>query len=76
MIRLLVLFALLIAAPAAAQDRAAVERQYRTWLETEIRPLAKARGVSDRVFADALGNVTPDWDLPGLVPPGSGRDVP
>jgi lytic murein transglycosylase len=28
------------------------------------------------VFSRALGGVTPDWDIPGLVPPGSKGDTP
>ena len=67
---------LMLAMPAVAQDRGAVERQFRQWIETDIRPAARARGVSDAVIDGALGSVRPDWDLPGLVPPGSGRDVP
>jgi lytic murein transglycosylase len=71
MIRALLLFALLCASPAAAQNRAQVEGQFRTWLEQTIWPAAKAKGVSRRTFEGAFDGVALDWDLPDLVPPGT-----
>ncbi|MEY1555618.1 lytic murein transglycosylase [Yoonia sp. R2331] len=65
-----VILALLIAAPAAAQDRAPVEAQFQTWLEEVIWPAAEERGVSRATFEATLGNVTLNWDLPSLAPPG------
>ena len=72
MIRLL-LIALLALAPAglAAQDRAAVERQFQSWLDREIWPRAKSQGVTRGVFEAAFNGVTLDWDLPDLEPPGA-----
>ncbi len=72
----LVALCLICATPAAAQDRAAVERQFRGWLQHEIWPLARAKGVSRRTFKDALATVHPNWDLPDLVPPGSRPATP
>ncbi|MBS0126438.1 lytic murein transglycosylase [Thetidibacter halocola] len=71
MIRALLLLALLCASPAAAQNRAQVEGQFRTWLEQSIWPAAKAKGVSRRTFEGAFDGVALDWDLPDLVPPGT-----
>ncbi len=78
LVRILVaLVALAFAAtPVAALDRAAVERQFRSWLSTDIWPEAQAAGVSQASFERALGNVSIDWDLPELVPPGTTPSPP
>jgi lytic murein transglycosylase len=73
--RLLLLLALL-AAPVAAQDRAAVEAQFRGWLEATVWPRAAGEGVSRATFDAALGDVALDWDLPDLVPPGTAAPPP
>lgn len=65
------LAALVLAAPAAGADRKAVERQFRAFLDTEIRSEAARAGVGPGVFDAALGAVTLDWSLPDLVPPGT-----
>jgi lytic murein transglycosylase len=71
------LLCLILAVPAArAQSRAAAEAQFRSWLEQAIRPLAAQAGVSDATFDRALGGVTPDWEIPGIVPPGATDDTP
>ena len=69
-----VLILLLLALPVAAQDRAAVEAQFQVWLQDVIWPQAQARGVDRTIFDVALGDVSLNWDLPSLVPPG-GVDV-
>ena len=68
---LLLLLAIALAAPAAAQDRAGVERQFRTWLERTVWPRARNQGVARATFDAAFAGVALDWDLPDLVPPGS-----
>ena len=70
MIRL-VLFLLVFALPAAAQDRPTVERQFRDWLEGTIWPRARDAGVARATFDGAFDGVSLDWDLPDLVPPGA-----
>ena len=73
------LFALALsmgALPAGAQDRAAVERQFRTWLEQTVWPRAQAADVSRATFERAFAGVTLNWDLPDLVPPGTRPDTP
>ncbi|WP_288938988.1 lytic murein transglycosylase [uncultured Roseovarius sp.] len=62
--------------PAIAQDRAAIERQFRTWLEQTIWPRARAGGVSRATFDSAFSGVRLNWDLPDLVPPGSAPRTP
>ena len=71
MTRILCLILALLALPAAAQDRARVEAQFRTWLDQTIWPQARRAGVTRATFDAALGGVTLHWDLPDLVPPGS-----
>ncbi len=73
---LLLLAALLLAVPARAEDRAAVERQFEAWLQNDIWPAAEARGVSRKTFDDAFRGVSLNWDLPDLVPPGSKPRTP
>lgn len=62
--------------PAAAVDRAAVERQFQAWLDAEVWPQASGKGVSRATFEAAFDGVTLNWDLPDLVPPGSVPETP
>lgn len=62
---------LLLTGAAQAQDRAAVERQFRTWLDQTAWPRAQAVGVPRTVFDAAFTGVVLNWDLPDLVPPGA-----
>ena len=61
---------LALALPAAAQDRATVEAQFQIWLEDVIWTQAQDRGVARETYDAALGDVTLNWDLPSLLPPG------
>jgi lytic murein transglycosylase len=61
---------------AQAQDRAAVERQFRVWLEQTVWPQARSEGVSRTTFEAAFSNVSLNWDLPDLVPPGTQQRTP
>lgn len=63
-------------APAAAQDRAGVERQFRAWLEQSVWPRARAEGVARPTFEAAFAGVALDWDLPDLLPPGAAQGAP
>ncbi|SDY79140.1 lytic murein transglycosylase [Citreimonas salinaria] len=71
MFRILTLILVLSASAASAQDRAAVERQFRSWLQGEILPAAQTQGVSRATFDAAFRGVTLNWDLPDLAPPGA-----
>ncbi len=72
-IRAAVLYALFVAfaLPVAAQDKPAVERQFRAWLEQSVWPAAQSQGVSRKTFETAFSGVTLNWKLPDLVPPGT-----
>ena len=72
MTRRLVFAAILLAQPAlaAAQDRAAVERQFQAWLADDLWPAAEAAGVGRATFERAFAGVALDWSLPELQPPG------
>lgn len=61
---------------SCAYDRAAVEQQFRAWLEDTVWPRARAEGVSRDVFDDAFSGVALNWDLPDLVPPGTEAQTP
>src|SRR6056297_2930415 len=61
----------LLPGAAPAQDRAAVERQFRAWLEETLWPQARADGISRGTFEAAFADVSLQWGLPDLVPPGA-----
>ncbi len=66
--------ALVLALPASgsfAQNRAAVEQQFRNWLEQTVWPRARTKGVSRGTYQAAFDGVRLNWDLPDLVPPGT-----
>ena len=66
----------LLAGGATAQDKATIEAQYQTWLEQDIWPEARVRGVSRTTFEHALNDVRLNWGLPDLVPPGLAPETP
>ena len=64
------LLAALLAGPAQAQGRPAVEAQFRDWLAQTVWPDAQKQGVSRETFERSLSAIPLDWDLPELQPPG------
>lgn len=66
----LFLILLLIPSLAMSQTRAAVEGQFRGWLDQTVWPQAAQQGVGRGTFDAAFAGVTLNWDLPDLVPPG------
>lgn len=78
MSRFLQILLILFCLPALswAQDRTGVERQFQSWLKTDIWPKARSMGVSRATFKSAFADVTLNWDLPDLVPPGSSGTAP
>ncbi|NVO57748.1 lytic murein transglycosylase [Rhodobacteraceae bacterium B1Z28] len=72
----LILSLTLLTNGAFAQDRAAIERQFQSWLQETVWPQAQAKGVSRRTMKQALSGVTLNWKLPDLVPPGSSAKTP
>jgi lytic murein transglycosylase len=59
--------------PVAA---AGINDQFRTWLEQDLWPEAKANGVSKATFDAAFAGVTPNLKLPDLVLPGQKAETP
>ncbi|MFC5069368.1 lytic murein transglycosylase [Flaviflagellibacter deserti] len=57
--------------PAFAQDKAAIEAGFRTWLTTKVWPDAQKKKVSKATFDTAFSGVTLDWTLPDLAAPGA-----
>ncbi|MGN6585742.1 MAG: lytic murein transglycosylase [Rhizobiaceae bacterium] len=83
--KLLILFRFLIStfillaaglAPARAADHAVIERQFQNWLKTDLWPQARKDGVSAKTFDEAFKNVSLNWSLPDLVPPGEKPTTP
>ena len=69
--RALLTVALALLAPvASAQDRTQMEAQFRGWLEQVVWTRAEAEGIRRETFDSALGDVTLEWNLPGIVWPG------
>lgn len=62
--------------PVFAQSRSATEAEFQNWLTQTISPLAAKAGIPAQTFAAAMDGVTIDWDIPGLVPPGSKGGTP
>lgn len=67
------LSAVLVSLPAAAQN---VSQQFQSWLQNDLWPDARARGISEATFNAALGRVKPMLDLPDLVMPGETAKPP
>jgi len=60
----------LAGAQAPEAGRAGVEARFRDWLDRTVRPEAERQGVSRATFDRAVADVTLDWSLPELLPPG------
>ncbi len=65
-------FGLLAGAPAVAQNRAALEASFQTWLEAEIWPEARGEGISRQTFDSAFAGLSLNFDLPELALNGPG----
>jgi lytic murein transglycosylase len=70
---LLALALLGVVTPASA---AKVDDLFRSWLETDLWPEARSRGVSKATFDAAFASVTPNLKLPDLVMPGEKAKTP
>lgn len=66
----------LLASPVSSASKADTEQQFRVWLDKDIWPEAKAKGVSRATFDQAFSGVTLNWELPDLVPPGTKPKTP
>lgn len=69
MLRIALLFALVALSPlsAAAQN---VTELFNRWLQNDLWPQARERGISRATFESAFDGVSPNLDLPDLVIPG------
>jgi len=56
--------------PALAASKAEVETLYGRWLEQDLWPEARSKGVSRRTFDATLKGSFLNWKLPDLAPPG------
>ncbi len=69
--------ALLATGVAAAPAKSAnLDAGFRAWLENDLWPQAKAKGVSRAAFETSLAGVKLNLDLPDLVIPGAKPKVP
>ena len=64
---------LLAPIPASA---ARIDDQFRAWLQADLWPDAKAKGIAQKTFDAAFAGVTPNLKLPDLVMPGEKPQVP
>src|SRR5690606_33662844 len=53
-----------------------IDDQFRAWLQTDLWPDAKARGISQQTFDAAFAGVKPNLKLPDLLMPGAEPTVP
>lgn len=56
-----------LAADASAQS---INQQFRNWLQNDLWPEARSRGISSQTFNAAFAGVSPNLKLPDLVMPG------
>lgn len=59
--------------PNLVQAQSDLEQQFEQWLQDELWPKARAQGISNRGFQNAMQNVQLDLTLPGLVLPGQSQ---
>ncbi|RWF64990.1 lytic murein transglycosylase [Mesorhizobium sp. M4B.F.Ca.ET.190.01.1.1] len=67
------LFIFFLTLPASA---ASVDDQFRSWLQSDLWPEAKAKGISRKTFDEAFIGVKPNLKLPDLVMPGEKPTTP
>lgn len=63
-------------APLAALAQSSVTAQFQSWLQNDLWPQARSRGVSAETFNAAFAGVRPNLDLPDLVMPGQEAQPP
>jgi len=69
-----ILFGIAVASPACAQS--GLDGQFRTWLQNDLWPSAKAEGITKATFDSAFAGVNPNPKLPDLVLPGQKAKTP
>ena len=51
-------------------------KQFNVWLDSDLWPQARSRGISKSTFQKAFKNITLNLKLPGLVIPGTKSKIP
>ena len=62
---------MIVAMPVAAVSKAPTEKLFAIWLQNDLWPEAKSKGISTTTFNHALSGMKLQWNLPDLVPPGT-----
>jgi lytic murein transglycosylase len=57
--------------PLLAASHSDTEKLFSKWVQNDLWPDAKAKGVSSPTFKQAMSGIKLQWDLPDLVPPGT-----
>ncbi|WP_292194112.1 lytic murein transglycosylase, partial [Mesorhizobium sp.] len=70
---LLAIFSLILTTPTHA---ASIDDQFQAWLQTDLWPEAKSKGISKKTFDEAFLGVKPNLKLPDLVLPGEKPTTP
>ncbi|MER9159599.1 lytic murein transglycosylase [Mesorhizobium sp. M7A.F.Ca.US.010.02.1.1] len=68
-----VLLAVLLSTPASA---AKIDDQFRAWLQNDLWPQARAKGISKATLDAAFDGINPNLKLPDLVKPGDKATTP
>ncbi|MER9600714.1 lytic murein transglycosylase [Mesorhizobium sp. M0243] len=68
-----VLLAVLLSTPASA---AKIDDQFRAWLQNDLWPQARAKGISKATLDAAFDGINPNLKLPDLVKPGDKTTTP
>jgi len=61
----------LLPLPVLAQNKPDVEKQFQRWIASDLGPEARKAGISERTMKTAFSEISLNWSLPDLVPPGS-----
>lgn len=68
---LIVLFALTVSFWMPGVHAQSLDQKFNTWVQKDLWAVANASGISKRTFQRAMGNVSLNLKLPGLVIPGT-----
>ncbi|MFU0506877.1 lytic murein transglycosylase [Pseudaminobacter sp. NGMCC 1.201702] len=71
----LVVLCLVLGLTGTAQA-AKIDDQFRAWLQNDLWPEARSRGISQKTFNSAFSGVSPNLKLPDLVMPGAKPKTP
>jgi lytic murein transglycosylase len=72
----LVLFSIISGFLGAPASAAKIDDQFRAWLQNDLWPEAKTKGISKNTFDAAFDGIKPNLKLPDLVKPGEKATTP